>query len=208
MLEVGYSERSQEVKKITIMFKEGSFIQRLFSWLRRRFLKIFYIRNKVEYARKLGVRIGKGSNFVSMPSFGSEPWIITIGDNVNVSSNVSFITHDGGRWVLDHLYPNEAPFYKIEPITLKNNIFIGANTMILPGVVIGNNCVVGGGSIVTKSIPDGEVWAGVPAKKVCTIEEYKERMMARKIPINFDNYWRNKEKEIKRVFKDYLSNNE
>ena len=56
-------------------------------------------------------------------------------------------------------------------------MFIGLNTTILPGVTIGDNCVIGAGSLVNKSIPSGEVWAGVPAKRICSLEEYKNKNM-------------------------------
>lgn len=106
--------------------------------------KMIYIRNHVKYARKIGVKVGIETHFVDCPSFSSEPWLISIGESTNISSGVSFITHDGGRWVLDHLYPQDAPFYKIGPISVGSNCFIGMGTMILPNVCIGDNCVVGG----------------------------------------------------------------
>jgi len=113
---------------------------------------------------------------------------------------VSFVSHDGGRWVLDNLYPHLAPFYKFGKITIGNNCFIGKKTMIFPNVTISDNCVVGGGSIVTKSIPEGEVWAGIPAHYICTIEEYKDKMLQHRKSINWNSYKNNKEKELKRVF--------
>lgn len=175
-------------------------MRRYIELLQRVIWRIMYFRNPIAYARKIGVKVGKGSNFVSMPSFGSEPWIVSIGEHTNISSNVSFVTHDGGRWVLDHLYPSEAPFYKIGKIQVGNNCFVGMNVIIMPNVKISDNCVIGGGSIVTKNIPEGQVWAGVPAKYVCTIEEYKERMLKHKLDINWEAYWSDKEKEIRRVF--------
>lgn len=161
---------------------------------------MIYFRNPVKYARKMGVKVGKGTHFVNCPSFSSEPWLISIGEKTNISSDVSFITHDGGRWVLDHLYPQDAPFYKIEPIRVGSNCFIGMKVMVLPNVCIGDNCVIGGGSIVTKSIPEGQVWAGVPARFICTIEEYRKRMHRHRKDINWNAYWSDKEKELKRVY--------
>lgn len=166
----------------------------------RKLWKMIYIRNHVKYARKIGVKVGKGTHFVDCPSFSSEPWLISIGDNTNISSGVAFVTHDGGRWVLDKIYPKDAPFYKIGPIKIGNNCFIGMRTIILPNVCISNNCVVGGGSVVTKSIPEGQVWAGVPAHFVCTIEEYREKMLKQRKDINWKDYWEDKERELKRVF--------
>ena len=60
--------------------------------------------------------------------------------------------------------------------------------------------LLGGGSVVTKNIPAGQVWAGVPAHFICTIEEYRERMQRHKKDINWNAYWNDKEKELKRVF--------
>lgn len=115
----------------------------LFSIIRKLW-KIIYFRNPVKYARKIGVEVGNGTHFVNCPSFSSEPWLISIGERTNISSGVSFITHDGGRWVLDNLYPQDSPFYKIGPIHVGSNCFIGMGTMILPNVCIGDNCVIGG----------------------------------------------------------------
>lgn len=168
--------------------------------IRRLVWKVCFFHNPVKYARKIGVKVGIETHFVDCPSFSSEPWLISIGESTNISSGVSFITHDGGRWVLDHLYPQDAPFYKIGPISVGSNCFIGMGTMILPNVCIGDNCVVGGGSIVTKSIPKGQVWAGVPAHFVCTIEEYREKMLKQRKDINWKDYWEDKERELKRVF--------
>lgn len=55
---------------------------------------------------------------------------------------------------------------KTSPIVIKDNVFIGAYSFILKGVTIGENSIVGAGSVVTKDIPDNEIWAGNPAKIV------------------------------------------
>lgn len=166
----------------------------------RYLLRLLYFTNPERYAKAIGVKIGKGTKFVRLPSFSSEPWLISIGENSYISSDVCFVTHDGGRWVLDNLYPEEKPFYKIGKISIGNNVFIGMKVLILPNVQVADNCVIGGGSVVTKNIPKGEVWAGVPARFVCTIEEYKKRMQQHTLDINWTAYWQDKEKEIKRVF--------
>lgn len=62
-------------------------------------------------------------------------------------------------------------------IDIGNNTYIGNEVIIMPGVRIGNNCVIGAGAIVTKSIPDNSVVAGIPAKFISTSEDYKKRMM-------------------------------
>ena len=175
-------------------------MKRYLDLIKRIAWRIIYFRKPVYYARRIGVKVGKGTHFVKLPNFGSEPWLISIGDDTNISSDVCFVTHDGGRWVLDHLYPEEKPFYKIGKICIGNNCFVGMHCIILPNVCISDNCILGGGSILTKNIPSGQVWAGVPAKFVCTIEEYKERMQKYRLDIDWTAYWKDKESEIRRVF--------
>lgn len=116
----------------------------------------------IEYARKLGVTIGDDCRFINFPMFGSEPYLIEIGNHVTISSDVVFSNHDGGTWVF-----REQEKYKLTlkygKIKIGNNCFIGLRSVILPGVTIGDNCVIGACSLVTKNIPSGEVWGGTGA---------------------------------------------
>jgi acetyltransferase-like isoleucine patch superfamily enzyme len=125
-----------------------------------------------KYARAKGVKIGKGCRIASV-NFGSEPYLIEIGDHVYVTSGVSFVTHDGGVWVFTKDDPGFDVFGRIK---IGSNVYIGNNALILPGVTIGNNCVIGACSVVTKSIPDNTVAAGVPCRYICPTEEYHQRM--------------------------------
>jgi UDP-2-acetamido-3-amino-2,3-dideoxy-glucuronate N-acetyltransferase len=81
---------------------------------------------------------------------------ITIEDNVFVGPNVTF-TND--KYPRSKKYPDE-----FQPILIKKGASIGANSTILGGVNIGENSMIGAGSLVTKMVPDGELWFGVPAK--------------------------------------------
>ena len=122
-------------------------------------------------AVKDGLMVGKNCDIDPSVFFGSEPYLITIGNHVRITKNVQFVTHDGGMWVLRNMgiAKNGDKFGKI---VIKDNVNIGWNSVIMPGVTIGNNVVVGLGSIVTKDVPDNTVVAGVPAKEICSIEEY------------------------------------
>lgn len=60
-----------------------------------------------------------------------------------------------------------------------DNVFIGMNSSIMPGVHIGNNCVIGTGSVVTKDVPDNMVVAGNPARIICTLEDFYKKRKAR-----------------------------
>ena len=129
----------------------------------------------VEEARKKGVKIGKNTNLVDMPHFSTEPYLIEIGENVTISVEVMFLTHDGARWACSP-YINENISMKIGNIKISDGCFIGARTILLPGVKIGKNSITGAGSVVTKNIPDGEVWAGNPAKFICKTVDYAKKL--------------------------------
>lgn len=120
-----------------------------------------------------GGKIGKNCIVYSNVEFGSKPYLISIGDNVRITNGVRFVTHDGGLWVLRNLgMKNADVFGRIE---IGNNVHIGWNVIIMPGVSIGSNCVIGCGAVVTKDIPDNSVAVGVPAKVIETIDEYMEK---------------------------------
>lgn len=124
-----------------------------------------------ELIRKQGVRIGVGCEINKSVSFGSEPYLITIGDYVRITSGVKFITHDGGIWVLRNTrqLPNADIFGKI---VIGNNVHIGVNSIVMPNVIIGNNVIIGCGTVVTKNIPDNAVVVGVPGRVIEGIDEY------------------------------------
>ncbi|WP_430611590.1 acyltransferase [Enterococcus sp. DIV0876] len=123
------------------------------------------------FARKQGVTVGNGCSIMTK-NFGSEPYLINIGDNVQVTKGVSFFTH-GGAWLLRMENPNFDFFGKI---VIKNNVYIGNNTLLMPGITIEDNVIVGAGSVVTKSVPTGKIVAGNPAKIIGEYSDYKSRM--------------------------------
>lgn len=141
----------------------------MFQNLKTKINKRFY--GEVNYYKKQGMKIGKNCTLIGKVKFGSEPYLITLGDNVRITDGVRFITHDGGVHVLRNAY-DLFDIDKFGRITIGNNVFVGMEVTILPNVNIGNNVVIGAGSIVTKDIPDNSVACGVPAKVISTIEEY------------------------------------
>ena len=127
----------------------------------------------LEYAIKIGVNVRGGVNLYGNVAWGTEPWIITLGNNVHITDGVKFITHDGGTL----LYRNQIPDLEItKPIVVGDDVYIGNNVIILPGVTIGNNVVIGAGAVVTKDIPDNSVAVGVPARVIKTADEYLEKL--------------------------------
>lgn len=131
--------------------------------------------NHVGYAKRIGVNLGKNVQIYGNPysMFSTEPWCITLGDNVHITKEVLFVTHDGGTL----LFRDKIPDLEItKPIKVGNNVYIGVRTIIMPGVTIGNNVIIAAGSIVTKDVPDNVVFGGVPAKFIKPISEYFEKI--------------------------------
>lgn len=143
--------------------------------------KIFYRtaeKNAYWYKKNTDIRMGKNCRIFSSASIGSEPYLIEIGDNVEITEGVRLLTHDGGVKVPMQLglIDNADLFGRIK---IGNNVFIGVNSVILPGTQIGDNVIVGAGSIVTKNISSNSVACGVPAKVITSVEEYCEKNMYR-----------------------------
>lgn len=147
-----------------------------------------YIASPTKYARHLGVKIGE-NNLIGKKHWSSEPYLITIGSN-NQLTNCKIFTHGGGNAVR-RTHPNFDCFGKVK---IGDFVYIGSNSLIMPGVTIGDNVLVAAGSVVTKSIPDNTVVAGNPAKVMCTIVEYYERN--KKFDIKTKNLGPTEKKEI------------
>ncbi|XZL94913.1 acyltransferase [Clostridium perfringens] len=110
--------------------------------------------------KKEGLKVGK--NFHAMEGVIIDPghcWLITIGDNVTLAPRVHILAHDAST-------KKFIGYTRIAKVNIGDNVFIGANTVVLPGVNIGNNCIVGAGSVVTKNLDDNSIYAGNPAKKL------------------------------------------
>jgi Acetyltransferase (isoleucine patch superfamily) len=134
---------------------------------------ILFVKGGVRSARYIGVTVGENCRIYTT-HFGTEPFLITIGNDVTVTSNVSFITHDGSTWLMRD---EKGRRYKYAPISIGNNVFVGTGSIIMPGVKIEDNVIIAAGSIVTKSIPCGVVVAGVPAKIINSYDDIKRRML-------------------------------
>lgn len=123
----------------------------------------------IEKLKKDGCIIGK--NFNAMQGVIVDPghcWLIEIGDNVTLAPNVHILAHDASTKIFLN-------YTKIANTSIGNNVFIGANSVILPGTVISDNVIIGAGSVVTGKIEPGNVYAGNPAKKLCSLEDYIQK---------------------------------
>ena len=131
---------------------------------------------KAEYLKKNNVFKSIGENCYYNPNIlPAEPFLVEIHNNVVISAGVRIITHSAVHCVFnqeENVKKYLCPYGKVE---IKDNVYIGANVIINYGVTIGNNCIIAAGAVVTKDVPSGEVWGGVPAKKIGTYEEVKKK---------------------------------
>lgn len=126
-----------------------------------------------EIFRREGAEIGRGCRLL-VATLGSEPYLVSIGDETLVSGGVQFLTHDAGTWVFRREHPTAGRFGRI---TVGSHVFIGAASIILPGVTIGDRSIVGAGAVVTEDVPPDVVVAGVPARIVNSAADYKKRTL-------------------------------
>lgn len=136
-------------------------------------LIIFFLLGGVANARYIGVRVGVDCR-IYIRDFGSEPFLIDIGSRVTIASGVRLITHDGSGWLVRD---EKGRRYRYGKIVIEDNVFIGVNAIILPGVVIGRNSIIAAGAVVSKDVQAGSVMAGVPARVVDTFENWQNRAL-------------------------------
>jgi acetyltransferase-like isoleucine patch superfamily enzyme len=163
-------------------------------------IREIYRRWLLKRLRSQGLKIADDCRLIASPScFGSEPYLIAIGRHVTISAEVTFLTHDGGTWVFRG-NPESSNVIKYGRITIHDNCFIGFGTTILPGVSIGPNAITAAGSVVTKDVLAGQVWGGVPAKYICSVEEYAQKSMRDNPAYNRESYRKDKKSELLRLF--------
>ena len=104
--------------------------------------------------------------------------LIYLHDNVKIASNVGFVTHDIIHTMLNAKEPGSGHVERIGCIEVMDNVFIGSGTRILYDTRIGSNVIIGSDSLVNKDVPDNSVVAGVPARFICTFDEYVEKSKA------------------------------
>lgn len=143
-------------------------------------MKLFYLKKikrqdnstiLINHLRKIGMHIGTGCCIFSEKIETAEPYLVTIGNRVMISDNVSFTTQDASAI---YYLPGASDIFG--RIYYGDDCFIGMGTIILPGVTIPHHCIIGAGSVVTKSFSEPySVIAGNPAKYLCSVEELKNK---------------------------------
>lgn len=130
----------------------------------------------IKHLRKIGVKVGK--NVVIYSPYKTDideqnPHMLTIGDNVKILSGVTILTHDFSWCVTSGIdgYISGA----VSEVNIGNNVFLARHATIMRGVTIGDNVIIGAGSVVTKDCDSNSVYVGVPAQKIMSINEYLEK---------------------------------
>ena len=123
-----------------------------------------------KYARHIGVKIGKNC-LIDTRNWSSEPYLVTIGNNCQITHCVSIYTHGGGQAIR----AIDSNFDVFGKVVIEDWAYIGAYSQIMPGVTIGEGALVAAGSVVTKSVAPHTVVGGNPARHICTTEEFYER---------------------------------
>lgn len=130
----------------------------------------------IRYLRKAGVKIGDNTFIRDPRSFGIDlgrAHLISIGSDVRFNYNNLLLAHDAAAKVFRLRYNDYLP--SNGHIIIGNNVWFARNVTVLKGVTIGDNCIIGFGSVVTHDIPSNSVAIGTPCKCVCTLDEYYEK---------------------------------
>ena len=123
--------------------------------------------------KRMGVQIGEHCKFQSEVLIDySHYWLIAIGNNVTLAPRVHILAHDATT-------KSVLGYTKLGLTVIEDDVFLGAGTIVLPGVTIGKGSIVGAGAVVTHSIPTGVVAVGNPAKAICSIEEYYNKVKSK-----------------------------
>ena len=127
----------------------------------------------INFLRTQGIKIGEGVIFRNPRNTRidtTRPSLVSIGSNVDINTNFQILTHDYTTMVFKIKYGDF--INSSGKVSIGSNIYFGTNVTVLKGVTIGDNCIIGAGSIVTKSIPANSVASGVPCKVICSIDDY------------------------------------
>lgn len=132
----------------------------------------------IKYLRKCGVKVGNHVEIFNPQDTVIEtlnPHLLQIGDYVSMTGPVTILNHDYSVCVAKKWTKGEI-LGKQRTTIIGDNVFLGWGACILPGARVGNNTIIGAYSVVSGTVEDNSVYAGNPAKRICSIEDYYEKI--------------------------------
>lgn len=137
----------------------------IISWIKRTLLGL-ETQSQYERARLNGLKAGDDVHVMGECFFDlGYPWLIEIGNRVTLAPRVCVLAHDAST-------KNPLGYSRVGKVKIGDDVFIGANTTILPGVSIGNNVIVGAGTVVSRSVPDNSIVVGNPMRKIKNYDDF------------------------------------
>ena len=143
-------------------------------------IRMFLSNDRASLIKKSRIFHKIGENCRWQPyTIPSEPYLISLGNNVRVTAGVRFVTHDitPALFCCAGYKMNKECLYYMDKIIIGNNVMIGADSIILPGIIVGDNVIIAAGSVVSKNLESGFIYAGVPAKKIGKFDDLANKRM-------------------------------
>ncbi|WP_057912990.1 acyltransferase [Peribacillus muralis] len=145
-------------------------MKKVLNFIRVRLRKLLFEEIWLDDYIKQGMVIGVNCSIQPGVIFDiSHCWLIKIGNNVTIAPEAYILAHDTSTKRL-------IKYTKVANVIIEDNVFIGARSIIMPGVTIGKGSLVAAGSVVTKSVPEESVVAGNPAKIISTTDNYHKKL--------------------------------
>lgn len=141
-----------------------------------------YMSIYTKYLQRCGMQLNGQPRYIAPTVHfdGNDYSLISLGKDVVISKHVEFLTHDfsiarGLQAINKKMVSNGKDEYFLKSICVGSNCFIGLNSVIMPGTVIGNNVIIGAGSVVRGTIPDNKIVIGNPARIIDNVDEWAEK---------------------------------
>lgn len=139
----------------------------------------WYMKLYVIFLRRLGYNLVGTPRYISAKTRidGTDPSLVTIGDDVVISSDVRILTHDFSTARIDRALSvirgeamtTDKERSKVAGVFIGDNSFVGAFSLLMPGTVIGRDCIIGAGSVVRGNVPDGSIVLGNPGRVIRSV---------------------------------------
>ena len=171
---------------------------KILRYLYKIYLFVFFKLNPIKCSLKIGVQFGNNCKIYgcSPNMWGTEPFLISFGDDVFITDGCKFLTHDGGTLILRKRNPS---LEITKPIKVGSNVYFGIDSLVMPGVTIGDNVIIASRSVVTKNIPSNVVVAGTPARVIKSLDEYFDKIKSESLGIGHLT-GEKKVAELKKIF--------